>query len=421
MIKRNFKEDVNENLPLNSPNKIINKKIKIININERNKYLFVLILFFIFLLDNFFLSQMNKKYNIKKSFKKYLNDCSKSKNYNRIKIMKKCPYLSICISALNMEKYIKKNIFSIINQSFQDFEIIVVNDNSDDNTEKIIKQMQEKDYRIIIINHSQNLGVYKSRIESILKAKGEYIMLMDPDDMYLNVNLFEKLFKYNKNLNIDIIEFSVYRQFEKSNKIFFPNNHFENHYHEFKSIIIYQPELSNLLYFLPNTQKLSYIICRNIWNKMIRKEIYLKMYKYIGLDYFNEYVITGDDICMNIISYHFSNNFSNIELPGYLYNIREVSMSNGDGGIKLKRTRSINYFLYFNVFYKYIKEFNKDRNFLFYEMKYLKNFLINIKDYNITKYMKKEIDFINDIIVDNYLSEDFKKYLKDLQYYFSHK
>ena len=145
------------------------------------------------------------------------------------------------------------------------------------------------------------------------------------------------------------------------------------------------------------------------------------MYKYIGLDYFNEYVITGDDICMNIISYHFSNNFSNIELPGYLYNIREVSMSNGDGGIKLKRTRSINYFLYFNVFYKYIKEFNKDRNFLFYEMKYLNNFLLNIKDYNITKYMKKEIDFINGIIADNYLSEDFKKYLKDLQYYFSHK
>ena len=57
--------------------------------------------------------------------------------------------------------------------------------------------MQKEDNRILIINHFQNLGVYKSRIESILEAKGKYIMLMDPDDMYLNDNLFQKLYEYN--------------------------------------------------------------------------------------------------------------------------------------------------------------------------------------------------------------------------------
>ena len=52
--------------------------------------------------------------------------------------------------------------------------------------------------------------------------------------------------------------------------------------------------------------------------------------------------ITSDDIFMNIVSYNFANNYSNIELPGYMYNIRKISMSNGDGGIQQKIIRSIN-------------------------------------------------------------------------------
>ena len=234
-----------------------------------------------------------------------------------------------------MEKYIKKNIISIINQSFQDLEIILVNDNSKDNTQNIIKemQMQIEDGRITIINHSKNLGVYKSRIESILNAKGKYIILMDPDDLYLNKNLLQDLYNYNLIYNIDIIEFSVYHQIDGKRKIFYPDNHFENHFHNFSKNIIFQPELSDILYYIPRTKNYSYTICRNIWNKIIRKEVFLKMYKYIGKDYYNKFVITADDMIMNIISYHFANNYSNIDLAGYMYNIRKVSMSNGDGGI----------------------------------------------------------------------------------------
>ena len=82
------------------------------------------------------------------------------------------------------------------------------------------------------------------------------------------------------------------------------------------------------------------------------------MHEYIGIDYFNEFVITADDMLMNLISYHFANNYSNINLPGYMYNLREVSMSRGDGGNELKTIRSINHYLYFKIFYKFIKQFN---------------------------------------------------------------
>ena len=51
------------------------------------------------------------------------------------------------------------------------------------------------------------------------------------------------------------------------------------------------------------------------------------MHEYIGDDYYNKYIITSDDIFMNIVSYNFANNYSNIELPGYMYNILNTKIS----------------------------------------------------------------------------------------------
>ena len=62
----------------------------------------------------------------------------------------------------------KKVIYSILNQSFQDFEIIIVNDFSKDKTGIILKELQKNENRIKIINHLKNLGVYTSRVDGIL-------------------------------------------------------------------------------------------------------------------------------------------------------------------------------------------------------------------------------------------------------------
>ena len=218
--------------------------------------------------------------------------------------------------------------------------ILLINDFSRDETEDIIRNLQLTDSRIKLVNHYQNLGVYHSRIEAILNAKGEYILLMDPDDMYLNPNLFQEIYNYNLKYNLDIIEFSVFQQNDGEKKIFLPDNHYETHYHGFPKDIISQPELSNLLYYLPGTNEYSKTICRNIWNKIIRRKVFLKVDKYIGKDYYDAFVITADDMIMNLIAYQYAQNYSNIILPGYLYNIRIVSMSRGEGGVKLKRVRA---------------------------------------------------------------------------------
>ena len=311
-----------------------------------------------------------------------------------------------------MEKYLKKNLLSILNQSFQDFEIILVNDASIDETENIIKKFQLIDDRIKLISHTINLGVYRSRIESILNTRSEFILLMDPDDMYLNENLLQELYHINIKNNFDIIEFSVFQQFEGKNKINYPSNDFERHFHKFNKNIIYQPELSDLLFYLPGTKKYSHTICRNIWNKLIRKEIYVQMKNYIGNKYYHEYIITADDMVMNIISYHFAKNYSNVNIPGYLYTIRKISMSRGDGGNQLKQIRTMNYFFYFKLFYRYIKEFHKDLNFLFYEMKSLEGFILDIKDCNEAHYIKDQILLIEQILKEKLLSIDFRSYLQ---------
>jgi glycosyltransferase involved in cell wall biosynthesis len=179
----------------------------------------------IFLNINYFPKNVFDKNKIR-FYINYINDCKNHKRYNRKKIMNENPYISICIPALNMKKYIERTILSIINQSFQDLEIVIINDNSKDDTEKIIKKLQFEDNRIKLINHNIKKGVYYSRVEAILFSKGKYIILMDPDDLYLNENLFEELYNYNLKFNVDIIEFIVFHQIEGRRKIFLEGKYF---------------------------------------------------------------------------------------------------------------------------------------------------------------------------------------------------
>ena len=121
---------------------------------------------------------------------------------------------------------------------------------------------------------------------------------------------------------------------------------------------------------------------------------------------------------MNIIGYNFASNYSNIKLVGYLYNIRSGSMSHGRVPLKIEIARGINYYLYFSYFYNYLKDFKKDRNFLFYEMLSLPNAMNGIKNKNITEFMPKVIKFINEMLNDKNISSNFQNFLKEKLIFF---
>ena len=388
------------------------KKIKTINLLKyKLKYTILLINSFLFIN----LYSYNIKYYIIK-LKNFVNDSNNLKKYNKINVFNKLNfYLSVCIPAYNMELYIAKALLSIINQSFQNFEIIVVNDNSNDNTEKIIKKLQLEDNRIRIINHHRNLGVYCSRIVSALNTNGKFILFMDPDDILLNSYLFEELFNYNSKYNLDMIEFSVYHQEEGKKKFYFPIYHEFNHFHNFNKKFYYQPELSDIIFFSPNTKNYSPIFCRTIWNKIIRKIVLINTIKYIESFFHNSYLITADDTTLNILNFNFANNYSNINLPGYLYKIRKNSMSRIDNGKEHDLIVSYNFLLYIKLLYKYIKDFKKDLNFLFYDLKLTYFYILKLKELNNIKYISETIAFLNQIIENN-ISISFKNFIKNLSF-----
>ena len=147
---------------------------------------------------------------------------------------------------------------------------------------------------------------------------------------------------------------------------------------------------------------------------MIRKEPLVKMIEYIGFDYYYNFVVTADDMIMNIITYQFANNYSNIELPGYMYNIRKLSMSRGNEDINLIKIRSNNHYFYFFQLYKYIKDFKKDRNFFLYELKDLQHYMRFIKTYNLVEYLPKAIDLFKEIINDEKASKELVDFAKEL-------
>jgi len=98
----------------------------------------------------------------------------------------------------NAEKYLDESIRSILNQTFKNFEFIIINDGSKDNSLKLIKKYQKEDKRIILLNNKKNLGIAKTRTKGIKIAKGEYIATFDADDVSLPKR-FEIEVNYLKN------------------------------------------------------------------------------------------------------------------------------------------------------------------------------------------------------------------------------
>ena len=101
------------------------------------------------------------------------------------KAMRNAPRVSVLMPAYNVEKYVGEAIESVLNQTFTDFEFIIINDGSTDNTAKIIADYAKKDKRIRFVNHRKNQGLIAVLNEGLDLCRGEYIARMDSDDISL--------------------------------------------------------------------------------------------------------------------------------------------------------------------------------------------------------------------------------------------
>lgn len=112
------------------------------------------------------------------------------------------PKISVIVPVYDCEKYIKKCVDSILNQTFKDLEIILIDDGSTDKSGKICDELKLKDGRIKVI-HQENKGVSSARNEGLKIANGEYISFVDGDD-YLSEDMYEFLYDNLKKSGADI-------------------------------------------------------------------------------------------------------------------------------------------------------------------------------------------------------------------------
>ncbi len=111
--------------------------------------------------------------------------------------------ISVVIPVYNVEKYLETCLNSVINQTYKNLEIIVVNDGSKDSSLEICKKYEKLDNRIILIDQ-KNRGLSGARNVGIKKATGDYIHFLDSDD-YITLNYYEKMIEALSDTDADIV------------------------------------------------------------------------------------------------------------------------------------------------------------------------------------------------------------------------
>lgn len=115
--------------------------------------------------------------------------------------------ISIVLPLYNVEKYLERCLLSLKRQTYENFEAIFVDDGSSDKSLEIIREYAKNDSRIQIVCHSKNLGTFEARKTGVIKASGDYIVFLDPDDE-LSFETLEVLVN-NIDENPDIIFFEI--------------------------------------------------------------------------------------------------------------------------------------------------------------------------------------------------------------------
>lgn len=188
-----------------------------------------------------------------------------------------------------------------MNQSLTELEIIFIDDASEDNSYLTVQSLMKKDKRIILLKNSINKGQFYSRNKGILNSKGEYILIIDPDDLLLN-DILIKSYGMAKKYLLDIVQFYHLIGSYKHNNLIIINR---------ESKICFRPYI-NKLFFDYHT--------RYLWDKLIKRTILIKSIYFMKGKYQKErFIIHNDETaCFGI--FKTANSYGQLKEVGYFYN-----------------------------------------------------------------------------------------------------
>lgn len=167
--------------------------------------------------------------------------------------------ISVIIPTYNTEKYIEKAIKSVVEQTYQNFELLIVDDCSKDNTKEICKKYVGQYENIELIEKNKNVGVSDSRNIGLSRATGKYIYFMDSDD-YLEKDMFQGLIDIMEKYHPDLITTGFFSEVDRKNIV--DEIFFEERFYEGKEKIKED--------FIAMWEKHIYY---NVWNKLYVKEV----------------------------------------------------------------------------------------------------------------------------------------------------
>ncbi len=195
--------------------------------------------------------------------------------------------LSIVIPVYNSEKYIKKCIDSVLNQTFDHFELILVDDGSSDASSDIIDSYLDVDSRIRVI-HQDNKGAISARNAGLQNARGEYITFIDSDD-WIDSDMYLKMMNHVYQNNSDIVACGFTEEW--GDKTFIRGNSFPTGAYKDDALVeLKKKALCDGRFYTPG-------IIPSLWSKIIKKSLLLERSSEPPLE-----VRMGDDGCITYLA-----------------------------------------------------------------------------------------------------------------------
>lgn len=281
--------------------------------------------------------------------------------------------VSIIIPVYNSEKFIKKCLDSVLNQTIKEIEIIVINDGSKDNSQKIINEYKNK-YSNIIAIEQENMGVARTRNNAIKMANTEYVMFIDNDD-YIDENYVEVHLKEIEENNLDIV-ISGYRRPNLKGKIV-------------RKIKLENTEWAKMMILAP-------------WAKIYRKDFLIKN----NIEFLSNNI--GEDVYFNLQAMLLTEKIKVLDYIGYNWFWNEKSVSN----TSQRNYKDIKVFYLLDECYNTLKEKQLlEKNYELIEMHFYR-YIIWFLSFSTKKQKYKNISELYDNLF-NWLKQRFPDYEKN--------
>ena len=320
----------------------------------------------------------------------------------------KNPKIGVIIPMYNAEGYIENAIYAIENQDFKDIEVIIIDDNSKDNSVDIVKQLIKRDPRIYLYQNKETKGTLYSKSKGVSLSRAKYVLVSDQDDLYTQKDAFSSMYYEIEKNHLDILGFA---------SIFTPTINLRERpaLYIFQNTPIYhQPHISNRMYYYKandTVQRLGDVI----WNYLFRKEIFMKSIKQIDDKIMNTRMNCHEDFLLFFLLTRNANSIKNIRRIFYahIYWVNETKTSivfaKNEKEIVKKNFRCLSYINYIEFLLDRTLNTIKDKKIASYE---LNNWFLNHQCINNTFIQERAKKVCKSFLENQYIENEVKDKIK---------